>query len=230
VPAWLLSVLKDHPKGTSALNQTVHPVVRRDFWALVKIIDRPLRSFVSGQFMVAMITGAAVYLALSLLEMLGWSTIQYKVPLALWAAAFQLIPEIGPYFGALPAVIGGFLRSPQSGLAIIAVYIVLHYLINRLVTSRIEDRLIKIHPGLLLVILVALSQFGFIWVFFAMPVVSILNNLFRYLYGRLSDPPLPAGVLPDQLIPESTNNQEMPPARVSLVYKSRAARRSTEKM
>jgi predicted PurR-regulated permease PerM len=231
VPAWLLSVLRDEPRGVRALNRIVPASSQQDFWAILQIIDRPLRAFMGGQFLIALVTGLAVYLSLALLEMIGWPTIQYKVPLAAWAAVFGLIPVIGPYLGALPAVLGGFYRSPQAGLGIIALYVALHYLINRLLGRRIENRLIQIHPAILLVVIVALSELGFVWILVAAPVISILTNLFRYLYGRLSDPPVPAGVLPGQPVPESQTNPETSPSPIPRVYqRSRMARRSSERI
>jgi predicted PurR-regulated permease PerM len=231
VPAWLLSVLKDQRRGAAALNRVIPKSLQKDAWAVLAIVDRPLRAYVSGQFTLALVTGVAVYFGLVLLEMLGWPAIQYKVPLAVWAAVFELIPEIGPYLGALPAVLGGFSRSPQAGLAVIALYIVLHYLINRLAGSRVENRIIQIHPAILLVAIVALSQYGFLWVLLAAPVISVVINLFRYLYGRLSEPPRPAGLLPGQPLPEAPAVQETPAARVPLVYqRSRQARQASGRM
>jgi predicted PurR-regulated permease PerM len=231
VPAWLLSVLKDQRRGVRALNRVIPDSIEQDFWAVARIIDRPLRAFVSGQFLLAVVTGVAVYLGMIFLEMIGWAPIQYKVPLAVWAAVFALIPELGPYLGALPAVLGGFSRSPQAGLGVIALYIVLHYLINRFAGSRLENRIFQAHPAVLLVVLVALSQLGFLWILVAAPVIAILTNLFRYLYGRLSDPPAPAGVLPGQPVPQAQKVEEAPVYRIPLVYRRREeARRSSERI
>jgi hypothetical protein len=104
-------------------------------------------------------------------------------------------------------------------------------LINRLLGRRIENRLIQIHPAILLVVIVALSELGFVWILVAAPVISILTNLFRYVYGRLSDPPVPAGVLPGQPVPESQTNPETSPSPIPRVYqRSRMARRSSERI
>ncbi|RPI27727.1 MAG: AI-2E family transporter, partial [Chloroflexota bacterium] len=86
VPSWLLSVLKDQRQGVRVLNRVIPTWIQQDFWAVIKIIDRPLRAFVSGQLLLAVVTGVAVYLGLVFLEMIGWAPIQYKVPLAVWAA------------------------------------------------------------------------------------------------------------------------------------------------
>ena len=52
-----------------------------------------------------------------------------------------------------------------------------------------------------MVILVIASQFGLIWLFLGAPLAQVVYDLYRYTYGRLSDPPRPAGVLPDEAVP-----------------------------
>ena len=215
VPAWLLSVLKDQRKAVKAINRALPEKVHPDFWAVVRIVDRPLRAFLSGQFLLALSAGLGVYAGLTLLELLGWPALGFKLPLALIAAIMELIPEIGPYLGALPSVIAGYIQSPQMGLAVAAMFIILHYLISQLIGSRIETRIIEIHPAILLVVIVAVSTLGFGWVLLAAPAISIVTNLFRYLYGRLSSPPRPAGLLPGESIPEAQQIN----AYVPLIYR-----------
>ena len=41
-----------------------------------------------------------------------------------------------------------------------------------------------------------IGQFGLIWLLLAAPIVAISVDLVRYIHGRLSEPPRPAGVLP----------------------------------
>jgi len=93
---------------------------------------------------------------------------------------------------------------------------------------------VKIHPAILVVILVIASQFGLIWLFLGAPLAQITYDLYRYVYGRLSDPPRPAGLLPGEPLPttrqrgaykrmmvpfptspSSENNVSLPPEKVS---------------
>jgi hypothetical protein len=62
----------------------------------------------------------------------------------------------------------------------------------------VADRYIDIHPAIFVILLVLLSQFGFFWVLVAAPLSIVLRDLFVYAYGRLSDPPRPAGVAPGE--------------------------------
>jgi predicted PurR-regulated permease PerM len=169
--------------------------------------------------LLALALGVGVYISFTILETLGWPTIRYKIPLAIWSTIFQLVPIIGPYIGALPAVLGGFLRSPLVGTEVIALYIFLNYAVNQLVGSRIGNRFAQIHPAILIIFIVAVSQLGFIWVLLTAPLISILVGLYRYLYGRLSDPPSPAGILPDQPLPEVLAPQQPPVKRTPLAYR-----------
>jgi hypothetical protein len=54
------------------------------------------------------------------------------------------------------------------------------------------------HPAILVPAIVALTQFGLIWLFLAGPLVAIVDDLVRYAHGRLSEPPKPAGVIPGE--------------------------------
>jgi membrane protein DedA with SNARE-associated domain len=55
---------------------------------------------------------------------------------------------------------------------------------------------VNIHPAILMLLLVMLSQFGIIWIIVSAPLAAIIRDIFQYVYGRFSDPPRPAGRLP----------------------------------
>jgi len=76
------------------------------------------------------------------------------------------------------------------------VYIAVQWLAGRSVASRLERRVVDLHPALLVMAIAALSQFGFLWLLLAAPLVAVARDLFRYTSGRLGDPPLPAGIVP----------------------------------
>jgi hypothetical protein len=65
-----------------------------------------------------------------------------------------------------------------------------------------------------------MSQFGLIWLILAAPVVGIVSDLARYAYGRLGDPPAPAGVIPGE--PPTTSTATVAP--VPSAYRTMAAR------
>src|SRR5262249_31954841 len=126
-----------------------------------------------------------------------WPDLRSPLLLAMIAGVLNLIPTLGPILAAIPAVLVGALVGPQAALSILGLYIGVQQLEGMLVQPRIQSRTVDIHPTILVLVLVALSQFGFIWVLLGAPIAVAARDLFRYVYGRLGDPPSPAGVMPD---------------------------------
>jgi hypothetical protein len=58
-----------------------------------------------------------------------------------------------------------------------------------------------VHPAILVPGVVMVGQFGPFWLLLSAPIVAIAVDLVRYVHGRLSEPPRPAGVLPGEPVP-----------------------------
>lgn len=206
IPAWLLDVLRDHQVGLRAINRNVPPPIRRDFWAVIRLIDRPFRAFFEGQVILAIAAGIGIYLGALLLEALGWEEFRYKAVIAVLVGLFQLIPFLGPIIAAVALFMLALVRGIDTAVAAVLLHIIVQWLVNSFVAPRVERRYIDIHPAVLVMVIVALSEFGWIWVLAAAPIAAVGRDVFRYVYGRFSDPPLPAGVLPGRppkILPDS---------------------------
>jgi predicted PurR-regulated permease PerM len=91
------------------------PTSRRDRAA--RVIDQSLEKiggYVYGNVITSVVCGVA---ALAALLILG---VPFAVPLALWAGIADLIPAVGSYLGAVPAIIVAFFVSPLRGLITLA--------------------------------------------------------------------------------------------------------------
>src|SRR5205807_3423273 len=106
------------------------------------------------------------------------------------------IPTFGPFVGYIIGGLVGLSHSPQSGLAVVVMLVAVQILNNVLVGSRLQKRVVDLHPAILAVLLVAGSGFGLLGVVLAAPVGVMLRDIYRYIYVRVSDPPKPAGLLP----------------------------------
>ena len=198
VPTWLVSVMTDQDAGKRAINRFLPTSTQPDFWAVVRILDRTFSAFVRGQLLYGVITAIIVYIGFAALERLGLSAGNYRVVLAAVAGLAQLIPAVGPILGAIPAVAVALTESPNAALATLAMYVAAQFILGTFIAPHVTDRYVDIHPAVFVIVLVLLSQFGFLWVFLAAPVSIVLRDLFRYVYGRLSEPPRPAGVAPGE--------------------------------
>ena len=226
IPTWLLTVLNEQKRGTNALNRMLPASVKPDFWAVVRMIDRTMSTFVRGQFFVGLIVGCLTYLGLSIIVRLVNLGGDYNLVLALFSGIMALIPVLGPLLGSLPVILLGASISQETAVAATIMYILIWLFVNNAVTPHIEERLIDIHPAIMVIIIVAVSELGFIWVLLAAPLAGILRDLFRYTYGRFADPPRPAGILPYEPLPPTPQTTQAQP--VPIAYRRGRARRSTQ--
>lgn len=227
IPTWLLSVLNEQKRGTAALNRLLPTSVKPDFWAVVRIIDRTMSTFVRGQFFISVIVGLLSYVGLSIIARMVNLGGDYILVLSLFVGIMALIPVLGPLLGSIPVILLAATVSQETAVAVLILYIVVWLFINNAITPHIEERLIDIHPAIMVIIIVAMSELGFIWVLLAAPLAGILRDLFRYIYGRFADPPRPAGILPyEPLPPKPASTQPQP---VPIAYRrGRARRRATQ--
>jgi len=221
VPTWLLTVLNEQKKGGEALNRLLPDMVQADFWALLRIIDRIFGTFVRGQLLIALLVGLLSYLGLLVVEWVVQIDAEYLVVLAMFSGLMAFVPTLGSILGSVPVILLGMVTvSPETGLYLLIMYLIVWQIISNFVAPSIEKRIVDIHPALLIVIIVMVSELGLIWVLLAAPVTAMIRDLFRYAYGRLSDPPRPAGLLPGETWPKSTEaSQLVGTARIPLVYR-----------
>lgn len=226
IPTWLLTVLNEQKRGTAALNRMLPASVKKDFWAIFRIIDRIMSTFVRGQFFIGLSAGLLTYLGLSIVVRLVNLGGDYILVLSLFTGIMALVPILGPFLGAIPVILLGATISQETAVAGIIMYLCVWLIVNNLVTPQIEERLIDIHPAILVIIIVAVSELGFLWVLLAAPLAGILRDLFRYAYGRFADPPRPAGLLPYEPLPPKPKPAKSQP--VPIAYRRSRARRTTQ--
>jgi len=202
VPFWLFFVLNDHEKGVRSLNMLLPAWLRLDFWALIRIVDRTLSSYLRGQIFLGVLIAIVTYLGLVILQALGVGGIQAPIALALFAGVMELVPFIGPIIGAIPAVLLGLFDSVESGIAIALLFLVIQQLEGNILVPRVTGDSVNIHPAILMMLLVAVAPFGLIWMILSAPLAAILRDIYMYVYGRLSNPPRPAGLLPREPLPQ----------------------------
>jgi predicted PurR-regulated permease PerM len=142
------------------------------------------------------------------LSLVGLSGVQYKLLLAVFAGLTVLIPYVGFVIAVLAAFGVGALTSWQTALAMAIVVFVVKQIVDTMIYPVVVGRSVHLHEAIVLIVLVVLSEFGLIWVILAPPVAAVARDLFVYAYGRLDEPPRPAGVLPGEPLPTA---EALPP-------------------
>jgi predicted PurR-regulated permease PerM len=200
LPTWILSVVSRHRVGQRAIDRRLAPWLRADFWAIVRILDRAAGAYVRGYVVIAFLVGVFTYIGLTLAERAGVPLYQSKLALAVLAGMLQVIPELGPLLGYAPALLIAFF-SPPRAVAYLVVYVASRWVVGTFFGRRLIESRLGVPPAIMVLGVVAVSQFGVVWLFVAGPLIAALWDLVRYLHGRLSEPARPAGVLPGEPLP-----------------------------
>jgi predicted PurR-regulated permease PerM len=195
LPTWMLSVMSEQRRGRLAVDRELAPWLRRDLWAIVAIIDRAVGAYLRGYVLAAGLVGVLTYFGLLATTRLGGPTFQEPLALAVLAGATQVVPIVGPLAGALPGLLV-LPISPERAATYLVVYVAARVIGTTAVGARLRDRYQGVPPVILVPGVVVLGQFGLLWLLLSAPILTVAADIVRYVHGRLSEPPLPAGVLP----------------------------------
>jgi predicted PurR-regulated permease PerM len=148
----------------------------RDAW---NEIETRLGLWVRGELTLMATMGAATGVAYTLLG------VPSALLLALIAALTEAIPIIGPFLGAIPAILVAATVSPELALIVAGVYVVLQILEGNVLVPMVMRNTVGISPLLVLLsLLVGATVGGFVGAFLAVPVVASIEIAIAHLQAR----------------------------------------------
>lgn len=203
LPTWMLVLMSQQRRAKLAVDARITPGLRSDVWAVAAIVDRAAGGYVRGYVVAAFLVGVIAFIGLQLSPRIGGPQFQEPLALATLAGATQVIPIVGPILGAVPALLL-LAIDPSRAAAYFATYLGARIIGASVLGSRLMERRLGVHPAILVPGVVMIGQFGVLPLLLSAPIVAIAVDLVRYIHGRLSEPPLPAGVLPRTGSPPET--------------------------
>ena len=209
LPTWMLTMMTEKHRARAVIDRRIAPWLKQDLWAVVAIADRAAGAYLRGYVVVAVLVGVLAYLGLNLSPRLGGPTFQEPLTLGVLAGATQVVPIVGPLLGLLPAALLLPIDPARAGVYL-GVYVIARFLGGTLLGARLMERRLGVHPAVLVPGVVMIGQFGVLWLLLSAPIVAMAVNLVRYVHGRLSEPPRPAGLLPGSQV------KVAPPGRVTV--------------
>jgi predicted PurR-regulated permease PerM len=209
LPTWMLVLMSDKERARVAIDRRIASTFRRDVWALVAIVDRAAGAYLRGYVVTAGIVALLAWVGLKVSPQVGGPTFQEPLALATFAGIAQVVPVIGTIIGLIPAALLLPIAPDRAG-TYLAVYVAARIIGSSLVGNRIMGRRLGVHPAILVPGVVMIGQFGVLWLLLAAPIVAIVVDVIRYLHGRLSEPPRPAGVLPHEMAGSLIANPPQP--------------------
>ena len=182
IVAFLLSL--EAPAVRRDLRRIVPSDYRGDFDQIWRRVRKMLYAYVRGQLIVAGLIGICSGVACAAIGMPD------PVALGLIAGVTALIPYLGPFIGAVPAILVGLSRDPGTALLIALLYLLISNVILNIIQPKIVGDAVKLPPLLVIVALIAgFSWGGILGMFVAVPVAATLRIIFEHIYPRLYERP-----------------------------------------
>ncbi len=182
VVAFLLAL--EAPAVRRDLRRLVPNDYRSDFDQIWRQVRKMLYAYVRGQLLIAALIGFFSGVACAAIGLPD------PIALGLIAGVTALIPYLGPFIGAVPAILVGLSQSPGKALLIALLYLLISNVILNFVYPKVMGDAVRLPPILVIVALIAgFSWGGILGMFVAVPVAATLRILFDHIYPRLYERP-----------------------------------------
>ena len=178
VPFLAFYILKDMDVLERAILKYVPRAKRKPMVRMLKDIDQALGSYIRGQLLVSVCIGLTAYIGYLLIGM------PYPLLLAAFVALFDIIPYLGPFLGALPALVMASTISWKMVLLVIVVNSLCQTLESNVISPQVVGRSMHIHPlTIILVLLVGGELAGVAGMILAVPFYAAAKVVAQHLFG-----------------------------------------------
>ena len=147
---------------------------------IIHKIGNQVGKYIQGQATDALIVGILSIIGLFIINLAFDNPIPYFVLIGMLAGLANLIPYLGPVFGAVPALIIAILNNPPNlGLVllwIVIVFIVVQLIDNAFVSPLVVSKSVNMHPLTVVVaVIIGGNVAGAMGMLFAVPFTGIIK-------------------------------------------------------
>jgi predicted PurR-regulated permease PerM len=153
------------------------------------LVQRAVSRYVGGQLLFSLIMGASAGVCLYIFGVLGIfpDGEKYAVAFAVFYAAMELVPYIGPILGAAPPVLVALFTNPISAVWLVVLFVGLQQFEGHVVAPQVFGHTLRINPILVIfALLLGLHVDGIIGALVALPILSVLRETVLYLSRHLT--------------------------------------------
>lgn len=179
VPFLLYYMLKE--KGQDIISSVVTKYAPEKYSQIVNKalaeMNRLLSSYVQGLGIVCLCVGILAYIGFTIIGL------EYALILSIFIMITNVVPFLGPFIGAIPAIIVGLLDSPLKMLMVIIVIVVVQQMESLLISPQVMGRKLSLSPlAIILVVLVAGRLGGLLGIILAIPIFTMLKIIISHIY------------------------------------------------
>lgn len=188
LPIFLFYLLRDAEKLNEGFYSGMSPWTAEQARGIVGVVRDVLGRYVRAQIVLGIIVGMLDFTGLMILR------IPYAPALALLAGFTELIPLLGGWIGGAVGVIVALAAAPAKTVWVIILYFVVKILEDTFLAPRISGGYLRIHPAIILILIVVGGHFAGIWgVFTIVPLTATLVGIYKFIVqaaqkGKLQGP------------------------------------------
>ncbi|MGM9902873.1 pheromone autoinducer 2 transporter [Enterococcus sp. 10A9_DIV0425] len=172
VPFILLFMFKDGHKFIDALSHFFPQAIRGELRQTVRELNETLSAYISSTIVDAVIIGVMSFIAMTIFQQ------PYSLLLAVVCGITNIIPYVGPFIGAVPAIIVGLFISPFQALYMALSILVIQQLDGNVIKPLLFGKTMHMHPlTIILVLIGAGSVAGIMGMLICIPVYAVIKTL-----------------------------------------------------
>ncbi|MFC3883918.1 AI-2E family transporter [Bacillus songklensis] len=172
VPFILFYMFKDGHKFPKAAVRFLPSSYRRDGLHIIEETGETLSAYIQGQFLVALFVGIFTFIGYLIIGL------PYGLTLAIVVAITNIIPYLGPFIGAAPAVVIGLLDSPTKALLVIVVITIVQQIDGNFISPLVIGKRLDIHPlTIIIILLVAGNLAGVLGMILGVPLYAVTKTI-----------------------------------------------------
>jgi predicted PurR-regulated permease PerM len=150
---------------------------------LIAKIQRKMGLWVVGQFILSVFIFILTYIGLTILG------VEYALVLALIAGLLEVVPYIGPFVSAMPAIFFALIQSPPLVIGVIILYILIQKTEGYVLVPKIMEKTVGTSPlVVLLALLIGFKLAGILGVLLAVPLTGAITVIIQEFFQNKSQP------------------------------------------
>ncbi len=176
LPIFLFYIMKDWEKLGESFYSAFSPWMAEHTKNVVSIIEGVLGRYIRAQLLLGFIVAYLCFVGLLILR------IPFAPALAVFAGMTELIPILGPWIGGAAAVIVTLALVPSKVIWVALLFLLVQLLENNLLVPRIQGSYLRIHPAIVLVLLVLGAYLAGFWgLILAVPLTATVVEIYKYV-------------------------------------------------
>jgi predicted PurR-regulated permease PerM len=173
-------LLIDMPRFRSVFVNSFSEPYHKDVEHLWRMLGESLSRYLGGLLVSITLQGLMAGIGLSLIG------VPYAVIFGIWMSLTAVLPYIGAFLGAIPAVAVAATISWQHAVVTVLLYVLINQLESNFITPRIQGNAVRVHPLLIFIAVLLGSELGGAFgAIIAVPTLAVVRVLAEFFWERL---------------------------------------------